>query len=149
MHSVSPAWLLYLPAAHRTQVPPLGPDEPALHAQASAESLPDGEFARAGQLASNLKATDPELPVPHRRMCQPIRSLAQPFRQSVSSAGREKHAGVPPKAAIHPREPYWTVHTDGCLEFEAAIFISNRYGPGTGVAPHTFECGIRVCRKIT
>ena len=50
MHSVSPAWLVYVPAAHRTQVPPLGPDEPALHAQASAESLPDGELARAGQL---------------------------------------------------------------------------------------------------
>ena len=50
MHSAEPVWLLYLPAAHRAQVPPLGPDEPALHAQASAESLPDGEFARAGQL---------------------------------------------------------------------------------------------------
>ena len=50
MHSVEPVWLLYLPAAHRAQVPPLGPDEPALHVQSSAESLPDGEFARAGQL---------------------------------------------------------------------------------------------------
>ena len=28
----------------------MGPDEPALHAQASAESLPEGELARAGQL---------------------------------------------------------------------------------------------------
>ena len=28
----------------------MGPDEPALHAHSSAESLPDGEFARAGQL---------------------------------------------------------------------------------------------------
>ena len=50
MHSAAPAWLLYLPASHRAQVPPLGPDEPALHVQASAESLPDGELARAGQL---------------------------------------------------------------------------------------------------
>ena len=50
MHSAEPVWLLYLPAAHRAQVPPLGPDEPALHVQSSAESLPDGEFAREGQL---------------------------------------------------------------------------------------------------
>ena len=50
MHSAEPVWLLYLPAAHRAQVPPLGPDEPALHVQSSAESLPDGEFAWAGQL---------------------------------------------------------------------------------------------------
>ena len=50
MHSAAPVWPLYLPAAHRTQVPPLGPDEPALHVQSSAESLPDGEFARVGQL---------------------------------------------------------------------------------------------------
>jgi pilus assembly protein FimV len=26
-------------------MPPLGPDEPALHVQSSAESLPDSEFA--------------------------------------------------------------------------------------------------------
>ena len=50
MHSAEPVWLLYLPAAQRTQVPPLGPDEPALHVQSSAESLADGEFAREGQL---------------------------------------------------------------------------------------------------
>ena len=50
MHSAAPAWLLYLPATHRTQVPPLGPDEPALHVQSSAASLPDGELAWAGQL---------------------------------------------------------------------------------------------------
>ena len=50
MHSAALVWPLYLPAAHRTQVPPLGPDEPALHVQSSAESLPDGEFARVGQL---------------------------------------------------------------------------------------------------
>ena len=50
MHSAEPVWLLYLPAAHRAQVPPLGPDEPALHVQSSAESLPDGAFAWAGQL---------------------------------------------------------------------------------------------------
>ena len=50
MHSAEPVWLLYLPAAHRAQVPPLGPEEPALHVQSSAESLPDGEFAREGQL---------------------------------------------------------------------------------------------------
>ena len=50
IHSAEPAWLLYLPAAHRTQVPPLGPDEPALHVQSSAESLLDGEFAKARQL---------------------------------------------------------------------------------------------------
>ena len=50
MHSAEPVWPLYLPAAHRAQVPPLGPDEPALHVQSSAESLPDGEFAWTGQL---------------------------------------------------------------------------------------------------
>ena len=50
MHSAEPVRLLYLPAAHRAQVPPLGPDEPALHVQSSAESLADGEFAREGQL---------------------------------------------------------------------------------------------------
>ena len=41
---------MYLPATHSTHVPPLKPDEPALHEQSSAESLPDSEFAYAGQL---------------------------------------------------------------------------------------------------
>ena len=50
VHAPFPLSALYLPAAHRAQVPPLGPDEPALHVQSSAESLPDGEFAREGQL---------------------------------------------------------------------------------------------------
>ena len=45
MHSAAPVWLLYLPATHSTQVPPLGPDEPTLHVQSSTESLPDVEFA--------------------------------------------------------------------------------------------------------
>ena len=45
MHSAAPVWLLYLPATHGTQVPPLGPDEPTLHVQSSTESLPDGAFA--------------------------------------------------------------------------------------------------------
>ena len=66
MHSVAPAWLLYLPAVHRTQVPPLGPDEPALHVQASAESLPDGEFAREGQLEHAVDDGDAAyFPAPH------------------------------------------------------------------------------------
>ena len=39
---------LYLPATHGTQVPPLGPDEPALHVQSSTESLPDSEYVPAG-----------------------------------------------------------------------------------------------------
>ena len=50
MHSAAPAWLLYLPATHGTQGLPLGPDDPALHVQSTAESLPDGEFAWVGQL---------------------------------------------------------------------------------------------------
>jgi hypothetical protein len=41
---------VYFPATHSTHVPPLGPDEPALHVQSSAESLPDSVFAKAGQL---------------------------------------------------------------------------------------------------
>ena len=45
IHSAEPVWLVYLPATHSTHVPPLGPDEPALHVQSSAESLPDNEFA--------------------------------------------------------------------------------------------------------
>ena len=50
MHSAVPVWLVYLPAMHGTQGPPLGPDEPALHVQLSTESLPDGEVAWVGQL---------------------------------------------------------------------------------------------------
>ena len=65
MHSVEPVWLLYLPAAHRAQVPPLGPDEPALHVQSSAESLPDGEFAREGQLEHVEEELAEYLPVTH------------------------------------------------------------------------------------
>jgi hypothetical protein len=66
MHSVEPVWLLYLPAAHRAQVPPLGPDEPALHVQSSAESLPDGEFAREGQLEhAVVPSCDAYFPAPH------------------------------------------------------------------------------------
>ena len=65
MHSVEPVWLLYLPAAHRAQVPPLGPDEPALHVQSSAESLADGEFAREGQ-SEHVEAELAEyFPAPH------------------------------------------------------------------------------------
>ena len=67
MHSAEPVWLLYLPAAHRAQVPPLGPDEPALHVQSSAESLPDGEFAREGQLehAVSKNGDAAYFPAPH------------------------------------------------------------------------------------
>ena len=66
MHSAEPVWFLYLPAAHRAQVPPLGPDEPALHVQSSAESLPDGEFARAGQLEhAVVPSCDAYFPAPH------------------------------------------------------------------------------------
>ena len=65
MHSAEPVWLLYLPAAHRAQVPPLGPDEPALHVQSSAESLPDGEFAREGQLEHVEEELVEYLPVTH------------------------------------------------------------------------------------
>ena len=66
MHSAEPVWLLYLPAAHRAQVPPLGPDEPALHVQSSAESLPDGEFAREGQLEhAVVPSCDAYFPAPH------------------------------------------------------------------------------------
>ena len=39
-----------MPAAHCTQGPPLGPDDPELHVQSSTESLPDGECVRLGQL---------------------------------------------------------------------------------------------------
>ena len=65
MHSAEPVWLLYLPAAHRAQVPPLGPDEPALHVQSSAELLPDGEFAREGQLVHVEEELVEYLPVTH------------------------------------------------------------------------------------
>ena len=67
MHSAEPVRLLYFPAAHRAQVPPLGPDEPALHVQSSAESLPDGEFARAGQLEHAVadKGAAAYFPAPH------------------------------------------------------------------------------------
>ena len=66
MHSAEPVWLLYLPAAHRVQVPPLGPDEPALHVQSSAELLPDGEFAREGQLEhAVVPSCDAYFPAPH------------------------------------------------------------------------------------
>ena len=65
MHSAEPVWLLYLPAAHRAQVPPLGPDEPALHVQSSAELLPDGEFAREGQLEHVEEELAEYLPVTH------------------------------------------------------------------------------------
>jgi hypothetical protein len=49
MHSAAPVWLLYLPAMHGTQVPPLGPDEPALHMQAVKAELPAGASECVGQ----------------------------------------------------------------------------------------------------
>ena len=72
MHSAEPVWLLYLPAAHRAQVPPLGPDEPALHVQSSAELLPDGEFAREGQLEhAVVPSCDAYFPAPHSMQSLP------------------------------------------------------------------------------
>ena len=49
IHSEEPVSFVYLPATHSTHVPPLGPNEPALHVQSSAESLPGSEYFPAMQ----------------------------------------------------------------------------------------------------
>ena len=47
-------------------MPPLGPEKPALHVQSSTESLPDGEFAREGQLEHVVvPSCDVYFPAPH------------------------------------------------------------------------------------
>ena len=43
LHDPAPDAALYVPAAHATHVPPLGPVKPALHAQSEEASLPAGE----------------------------------------------------------------------------------------------------------
>ena len=50
MHSAAPVWLLYLPATHGTQVPPLGPDEPALQVQSACSSLAAGALECGGHV---------------------------------------------------------------------------------------------------
>ena len=92
-HSVDPAWLLYLPTAHRTQVPPLGPDEPALHVQLSAESLPDGEFAWVGQLEHVDDELVEYLPATH-----------------VVHVDAELAADLPSEQAIHSAAPVWLLY---------------------------------------
>jgi len=50
VHAASPDAILYLPATHCVHTsPPFGPDQPALHVQAVAMELPNGEFELAGQ----------------------------------------------------------------------------------------------------
>ena len=91
MHSASPAWLLYLPAMHGTQVPPSGPDEPALHVQSSAESLPDGEFARAGQLEHAVDDGDAAyFPAPHAtQSASPSLAVCVPAHRQGRTSAKE------------------------------------------------------------
>ena len=94
MHSAAPVWLLYLPAAHRTQVPPLGPDEPALHVQSSDASLPDGELAWAGQLEHAVadKRDAAYLPVPHvTQSASPSLAVCLPAHSGKSASRSERH----------------------------------------------------------
>ncbi len=66
MQVPSPAALLYSPAPHAVQVPPSGPDQPALQVQLLKVVLCSGELEPAGQL---LQLTAPDtflyLPAPH------------------------------------------------------------------------------------
>jgi len=68
VHAAFPVAILYFPATHSVQVPPLGPDHPALHLQAVSTVLCTGESDSDGQL---LHAADPRmsnvlnLPTPH------------------------------------------------------------------------------------
>ena len=48
MHAASPVAFLYLPATHWMHANPFGPEKPALHVQAVATELPNGEFEFSG-----------------------------------------------------------------------------------------------------
>jgi len=50
LHAASPDAILYLPASHCVQFPPLTPEKPALHAQAVEVVLCKGELECDGQL---------------------------------------------------------------------------------------------------
>jgi len=56
VQAASPVANLYFPATHSVQVPPLGPDQPALHLQAVETVLCTGESDSDGQLSH---AADP------------------------------------------------------------------------------------------
>jgi len=51
LHAESPGAILYFPAMQVAQVPPMGPDEPALHTQAVAITLPNGELEFSGHIS--------------------------------------------------------------------------------------------------
>ena len=106
MHSAEPVWLLYLPAAHRAQVPPLGPDEPALHVQSSAELLPDGEFAREGQLEhAVVPSCDAYFPASHwMQSASPSLDVYLPAMHAVH-VDEELAEYVPAKQFAHAIAP--------------------------------------------
>ena len=91
LHASLPAPALNLPATHTSQVPPSGPDEPALHRHADNTELPEADSEFAGQLvhvASDVAACDPEyLPAPHSsQMLDPTTPLNVPAAQGLHVA---------------------------------------------------------------
>ena len=91
MQTPDPAVLLYLPASHAVQFPPLGPDQPALQVQSVKAVLCAGELESAGQL---LHSVDPAellyLPATHAVHVAPL-APDQPALQ-VQSAPSPTHS---------------------------------------------------------
>jgi hypothetical protein len=56
VHAADPVAVLYFPAAHVAQLPPAGPENPALHVQLVEAKLPTDELELDGQV---VQAADP------------------------------------------------------------------------------------------
>ena len=65
MQAAAPSMYLYVPGVQNVQVPPSGPDEPALQVQSVLATLPTGELELVGQLTQLMLPPDEYVPCSH------------------------------------------------------------------------------------
>jgi len=119
-------WTQYVPAAHATHEPPLGPLYPSLHVQLSAETLPAGEsWFESGQL---VHTDDPVLAayfaVSH------VSHVADP--DFFLNVPKPQGSQGPPSAPVYPGshvQSVMAVDPLGALEFAGQVKQSDAAVP--------------------